>query len=332
MVCRVFGVKIRDDVFSALVCLVVDVELITNRLPLLFGRRATRLRDRTAAWSGRRAHLAASDASPCPAVWIALWVLFGLTIGGCGQVPIQLSHYPLDPTGSKMGRGAGEPGEPGSTDAMPAHGDTVPVTIGPPPDPSLDQLVYRIGPFDSLKIDVFGVEALSSSGVVNFQGLYTMPLAGAISLDGLTPAEAEVKIEQFLGGHYLRNPNVTVQVVSSANTAVILSGKMSGMRPISGRTTLGQVLASSGGVPATGKKRQVVIFRALGESRQTSNPKLHAYVVDYQAIMEGKMRDPLLVANDRIYVAPSALAIFFDPWLGIFKTYTPIDITSPAAW
>ncbi|QVL50064.1 MAG: polysaccharide biosynthesis/export family protein [Thiocapsa sp.] len=207
--------------------------------------------------------------------------------------------------------------------------ETVPVTIGPPPDPSLEDLVYRIGPYDRLQVEVFGVEEMSSTGRVNFQGFYTMPLVGSISLNGLTTDEAEAEIERVLGSRYLRNPSVTVYVEDTANMNITLSGKMNGSRQITGRTTLGQVLAASGGVPPVGKKRQVVIFRATDETRQTANPSLHAYVVDYQAILEGKLRDPLLVGNDRVYVPPSALAIFFDPWLGVFKTYTPVEIDKP---
>lgn len=209
---------------------------------------------------------------------------------------------------------------------VPEGVDTVPLTIGPPPDPDLADLIYRIGPYDQLRIDVFGVEELSSSGRVNFQGDYTLPLVGPVSLDGLTTDEAEAKIEGILGSRYLRNPSVTVYVDESANMNITLSGKMNGTRQITGRTTLGQVLAAYGGVPPVGKKRQVVIFRATEATRHTANPDLHGYVVDYQAILEGKLRDPLLVGNDRIYVPPSALAIFLDPWLGVFRTYNPIDL------
>ncbi len=250
---------------------------------------------------------------------------------GCSPVPRQLSSNPmLSPVDQKIGSSdqkvdAPDQETPQSYPSVPTDVETVPVTIGPPEDPSLDDLVYRIGPYDDLRVVVFGVEELSSTGQVNFQGLYTMPLVGAISLNRLTTAEAEAEIARVLGERYLRNPSVSVHVLESANLNITLSGKMNGSRSIKGRTTLGQMLSAAGGVPAVGKKHQVVIFRATDETRQSANPKLHAYVVDYQSILEGKLRDPLLVGNDRIYVPPSALAIFFDPWLGVFKTYAPVS-------
>ena len=206
----------------------------------------------------------------------------------------------------------------------------MPVTIGPPPDPTLEELTYRIGPNDQLNVEVFGQGEFSTKGQVNFQGLFKMPLLGGIPLNGLTPEEAEKKIERALSERYLRDPKVTVHVENSANMNVVLSGKISGVRQISGRTTLGELLSAAGGVPPVAKETEIVIFRASNETRQTPYPKYHAYVVDYDAIIKGKLRDPLLVGNDRVYVPPSLLAIFFDPWLGVFKTYA-IDIPTRAA-
>jgi polysaccharide export outer membrane protein len=247
--------------------------------------------------------------------------LFAVVVTGCsGQVPRQLAGQPITNEVAEGGIG-----DPTRYPTPPDDLETVPVTIGPPRDPALADLVYRIGPYDSLRIDIFGVEELSSSGQVNFQGMYTMPLIGPIVLNGMTTQEAEAEIERILGSRYIRDPNVTVYVVETANMNVVLSGKMNGTLKITGRTTLGQVLSAAGGVPPVGKKRQVVIFRASESTRRDARPELHAYVVDYQAILEGKLRDPLLVGNDRIYVPPSALALFFDPWLGVFRTYVPIQ-------
>jgi len=268
--------------------------------------------------------LSVCDRSPWRWATALLIVLMALSLLGCGAVPQQLAGNPRA-TASTSGA-AGAAGAEGDYQPVPDDAETVPVTIGPPPDPSLEDLVYRIGPYDRLRVEVFGVEDLSSAGRVNFQGFFTLPLVGAVGVNRLTTDEAEAKFEEVLGSKYLRDPRVSVYVEESANMKVTLSGKMTGERRITGRTTLGQMVAASGGVPPVCKKRQVVIFRATDETRHTPNPKLNAFVVDYQAIMEGKLRDPLLVGNDRIYVPPSALALFFDPWLGVFRTYAPVEL------
>lgn len=198
----------------------------------------------------------------------------------------------------------------------------MPAIIGPPPDPSPADLIYRIGPFDNLRVDVFGVPEISADVQVNLQGLIVLPLVGPVMVDRMTPHEAEVKIAQELATHYLRDPKVTVNVKSSANLNVSISGYVNqGLHPITGRMTLSDMLAKVGGVQPTGKKRHVVLYRLKGRPGVASDGDYQAYVIDYQAILDGKLRDPLLVGYDKIYVPPSALALFFDPWISVFRTY-----------
>jgi polysaccharide export outer membrane protein len=192
-----------------------------------------------------------------------------------------------------------------------------PAILGPPPDPSFDDLIYRIGPYDDLHIEVFGVPELSSDAQVNLQGLIVLPLVGPVSVSGLTPEEAEQAIETILASRYLRNPSVTVFVKNSASLNVTVSGAVGGQGvvPIRGRMTLSDVLARSGGVSPIGKKRQVVLYR------EDTDGQVKAYVMDYQKILDANMRDPLIVGNDRIYVPASGIAVFFSPAMKIFQTW-----------
>ena len=215
----------------------------------------------------------------------------------------------------------------------PAGAQLMPAIIGPPPDPSLDDLIYRIGPYDELKVEVFGVPELSSEAQVNLQGLVALPLLGPISVNGMTPEEAQAEITRQLGGRYLRNPRVTVMVKNSASLNVTITGAVGsqGVHPLKGRTTLTDILAQAGGVNKLGKKGQVVLYRGEGPSNQASpritssgpgaDPGMKAYVIDYQAILDGKMRDPLVVGDDRIYVPESGLALFFSPLANIVQTF-----------
>ena len=213
--------------------------------------------------------------------------------------------------------------------APPAGAQLMPAIVGPPPDPSLEDLIYRIGPYDELKIDVFGVPELSTEAQVNLQGLVAMPLLGPIKINGLTPEEAQAEIARQLGSRYLRDPRVTVMVKNSASLNVTITGAVNsqGVQPIKGRTTLTDILAQAGGVNKLGKKGQVVLYRGEGPPGQASardtaaDPRMQAYVIDYQAILDGKMRDPLVVGDDRIYVPESGLALFFSPLANIVQTF-----------
>lgn len=222
----------------------------------------------------------------------------------------------------------------GQTAAAPPEGaQLMPAIVGPPPDPSLEDLIYRIGPYDELKVEVFGVPELSSEAQVNLQGLVALPLLGPVNVNGLTPEEAQAEITRQLGSRYLRHPRVTVMVKNSASLNVTITGAVGsqGVHPIKGRTTLTDILAQAGGVSKLGKKGQVVLYRGEAPFSQApsktassgpgADPGMKAYVIDYQAILDGKMRDPLVVGDDRIYVPESGLALFFSPLANIVQTF-----------
>ena len=72
----------------------------------------------------------------------------------------------------------------GSTTVRKSHAGRrrVPAIVGIPPSPS-GNAIYRIGPHDLLKIEVFNVDELSSEERVNEDGRIVMPL---ISYNGIT--------------------------------------------------------------------------------------------------------------------------------------------------
>jgi len=215
------------------------------------------------------------------------------------------------------------------TSPPPPGAQLMPAIVGPPPDPSLDDLIYRIGPYDELKIDVFGVPELSTEAQVNLQGLIPLPLLGPVKVNGLTPEEAQAEITRLLASRYLRDPRVIVYVKNSASLNVTITGAVNsqGVHPIKGRTTLTDILAQAGGVNKLGKKGQVVLYRGEDPTNHTHrlaatpDVQMKAYVIDYQAILDGKMRDPLVVGDDRIYVPESGLALFFSPLANVVQTF-----------
>jgi polysaccharide biosynthesis/export protein len=245
-------------------------------------------------------------------------LLLGLVLlGGCETHPgSEQSQAP--PAGDQAIEVMGQTAQP-----APPGAELMPAIIGPPPDPSFDDLIYRIGPYDELKVEVFGVPELSGDAQVNLQGLLNLPLLGPVKVNGMTPEEAEAEIRRQLGSHYLRDPRVTVYVKNSASLNVTVSGAVGaqGVHPIKGRTTLTRILAQAGGVSKMGKKAQVVLYRGSGPAATASKGQLQAYVIDYQAILDGKLRDPLVVGDDLIYVPESGLAIFFSPLANILQTW-----------
>jgi polysaccharide export outer membrane protein len=183
-------------------------------------------------------------------------------------------------------------------------GDLVPAVVGVPPDPGSER-TYRIGPHDLLKIEVFQVPELTSEERVNEDGNVVMSLIGPVKVGGLTPDEAEQLIAARLGKDHLQNPQVDIFIAEYASQKVTVTGnvKKPGVFPVAGKTTLLEALALAGGFDEVADKDEVVVFR-----RQPAGG-VKAYVVDVDAIEEGKLGDPVIAADDRVVVPKSGARV-----------------------
>lgn len=166
-----------------------------------------------------------------------------------------------------------------------------------PPDPG-PRATYRIGPFDLLQVDVFQVADFSRRYRVNEDGLILMPLVGPVQVGGLTPSEAQDRIADALGRDYLRNPQVSVFVEEFANQNITVTGavRRPGVYPIQSRMTLLQAVAMAQGLSDVAKDQSVVLFRPQADDR------MQAYVINLAQIQRGELRDPPLIADDRVVV------------------------------
>jgi len=72
----------------------------------------------------------------------------------------------------------------------------------------------RLAPGDKLRVTVFGEDRLSGEYQIDNAGSLSLPLSGTIKGAGLTKSELEQSITTQLKSQYLRNPKVTVDVVS----------------------------------------------------------------------------------------------------------------------
>jgi len=73
---------------------------------------------------------------------------------------------------------------------------------------------YRLGPGDRLRIIVFGQKDMTGEFAVDGSGLLSFPLIGQVKAAGLTAEGLEREIANKLKPDYLRNPNVSVVVLT----------------------------------------------------------------------------------------------------------------------
>ncbi len=93
--------------------------------------------------------------------------------------------------------------------------DYGPVAATPDPILRTSTIGTHLEPADTLKVTIYGEEALSGSYVIDPSGNITMPLVGAIRAAGRTRSELEREItRRYSAGKYLQEPKVTVDVTS----------------------------------------------------------------------------------------------------------------------
>lgn len=183
--------------------------------------------------------------------------------------------------------------------------------------------VYPVGPFDTLKIDVFGIPELSGRTVrVDANGQIGFPLIGNIQVVGLSLNEISALIEARLRGQYVREPQVTTNLEASENRTVTVYGQVQlpGVYPVVGRSTLIKAVASARGLAEFADARDVVVFRTVGGQRM-------ATLYNLEAISRGLYENPQIYANDTIVVGDSEARRLFKDIIGAATLIaTPLTI------
>lgn len=186
------------------------------------------------------------------------------------------------------------------------------------PDPdtrsrNVDFSQYRIGPADKIKVAVFGADELEREGFVDAAGNFSLPLVGSVVAGGKTPDELSRDIATRLQGRYLKNPQVTVNVLEAVSQTFTVDGAVRepGVYPIVGRVTLQQAIARAKGADEFANVSNVVVFRTV------SNRKMAA-LFNLKDIRSGRLEDPDIFGNDIVVVGENATKRFFRDVTGAF--------------
>lgn len=193
----------------------------------------------------------------------------------------------------------------------------------PPPtrsDLAANNRSYLIGPFDKLSIDVFGVEELEREVQIDASGRLSFPLIGVVEAAGLTPGELGLEVQRRLAGRFIKDPQVTVNLVETVSQVITVDGQVNepGLYPVIGKMTLMRAVATAGGTTEFAGLENVVVFRMVNDQR-------YAALYNLKAVRRGNYDDPELYANDVIVVSEStARRIFRDVLTAAPLLTTPI--------
>ncbi|NJO78971.1 MAG: polysaccharide export protein [Cyanobacteria bacterium RM1_2_2] len=177
---------------------------------------------------------------------------------------------------------------------------------------------YRLGPGDSLFINVLRFPDLSFQNTIDLEGNMLVPLVGALTLEGLTIAEAREQIRLALD-RFIVEPQVDVILVAQRPVQVTILGEVvrPGLYPL-GAPQLSVALVTAGGATTLADLRTVRVRRQLSDgSLAEKDIDLFTPLRDATAVPDLQLTDgdtiivPTLTANqgyDRNLISRSTLA------------------------
>jgi polysaccharide export outer membrane protein len=142
---------------------------------------------------------------------------------------------------------------------------------------------YVIGPDDVLSVLFWRDKDMTADVVVRPDGKISLPLINDIQAGGLTPSEL-CEAVKAVARRYVEDPSVTVVVKQINSRKLFITGQVEkpGPYPMSGPTTVLQLIATAGGLKEFNDGKRILIMRTDKAGKQTS------YVFNYRQVTEGK--------------------------------------------
>ncbi len=154
------------------------------------------------------------------------------------------------------------------------HATQAPTTVAPsttsqaataPADAAGVERSYRLGTADKVRVIVYNEPTLSGEFAVSDNGSLSLPLIGDVEARGRTPREVTRDITARLGDGYLRDPRVSMDVLTFRPFYILGEVTKPGEYPFSAGLTVMNAVARAEGFTYRANKRRVFIKRA-GES------------------------------------------------------------------
>jgi protein involved in polysaccharide export with SLBB domain len=146
--------------------------------------------------------------------------------------------------------GLEQPASPASRQSLAVAGNTSPASE------------IKVAAGDKLHITVFGEEKLTGDYQIDTGGFLALPLAGTIKAAGQTTPQLEKSLEARFKGTYLRDPKVTVEVLTFRPFYVLGEVQKPGEYPYRAGLNVLSAIAIAGGATYRANTSEVLIQRA----------------------------------------------------------------------
>ena len=151
------------------------------------------------------------------------------------------------------------------------------VTLLPAP-PAYADSGYLLGPGDKIRVTVFGHEDLSGEFEVDAAGNVALPLIQSVPAQGLTPPALEKEIASRLEPDYLRDPKVSVEVLTYRPFYIYGEVMKPGSYPYVNGMTIHNAIALAGGFSYRARTSSVRLRRTKDGTQTESDVPLETSV------------------------------------------------------
>jgi len=183
------------------------------------------------------------------------------------------------------------------------------------PEVSLSELseerpAERFKPGDIAEIEVYNVENLSTTYVVDSRGNVSFPLLGQLKVAGLSPLELQQTLTHRYGSSYLQSPNIIVRMDGGELGSIVVDGSVNkpGVFKIDKIVRLSEAIALAEGINDEANREEIFIVRVIDNKRQI-------LTVNYDDVRKRAANDPNIIPNDAIFVQDSRGRVVFREFL-----------------
>ncbi|MCH9807695.1 MAG: polysaccharide export protein [Alphaproteobacteria bacterium] len=141
--------------------------------------------------------------------------------------------------------------------------DVIPVALTGPKAVADTDGPYLLDSGDRLRIFVYGQPNLSRTYIVDHAGQIPIPLIGTVYARGMTTSGLAASIADQLGADFVRDPQVTVDILQNRPFFILGEVRNSGQYPYVSGMTVETAVAIAGGYTERASKRSFRITRRI---------------------------------------------------------------------
>jgi len=187
---------------------------------------------------------------------ILMTLIAAIGLAGCG---------PALASGQTAPTTAAAPARPATTGSVTASAQAGPAGVTASTDD------YRLGVADKIRILIFDEPSLSGEFLVNANGKLSLPLIGDVDAAGVTTTALAATIQRKLADGYLREPRVSIDVLTFRPYYILGEVNKPGEYPYSSGLTVLNAVATAEGFTYRASKKSVVVKHA-GEATEETVP------------------------------------------------------------